>query len=368
MLGVVAMLTRQQPPVAQTRLHRCALVLAATFGRARVIFGLFFAVAAAAAFADHTEDLLVLYVAGSLLLWNQPIQAAAERIAAITSSTIAAAGDVAVRSVAQPRTAFVAVAAGVDVRVGQGLMRGGDRIGVVVDMTETEDPRMAETLLEAGNVVRAGDLLTLAPAAEANTAIVGAVGRGTSLDRVVLRGNASHMDDLGLAEGGLVEADVRGRSMLYQIVDVEVESAQPEGASISKRLRVGARKLGIWDLEQRSFASAEWIPQPGVPVSTVRSTRETEFDPRFVGRVPGTEYGAAYDPVTGATHNTAILGILGIGKTTLAVELIWRTLEQGAKVIVIDITNEYATHFDGLLDLQSRTLSRSDSTTRSARG
>lgn len=73
--------------------------------------------------------------------------------------------------------------------------------------------------------------------------------------------------------------------------------------------------------------------------------RTKAIDPDLVGRIPDADYGAEYDPVTGTTHNTAILGILGVGKTTLASELIWRTLAQGARVIVIDITNEYAKLF-----------------------
>jgi len=50
------------------------------------------------------------------------------------------------------------------------------------------------------------------------------------------------------------------------------------------------------------------------------------------------------------THNTAILGILGVGKTFLALEFVERMLLVGIKVIALDLTNQYVTelapHYD----------------------
>jgi DNA helicase HerA-like ATPase len=42
------------------------------------------------------------------------------------------------------------------------------------------------------------------------------------------------------------------------------------------------------------------------------------------------------------THNTAILGILGVGKSMLAIELVERMIAAGIKVICLDLTNQYA--------------------------
>jgi DNA helicase HerA-like ATPase len=42
------------------------------------------------------------------------------------------------------------------------------------------------------------------------------------------------------------------------------------------------------------------------------------------------------------THNTAVLGILGVGKTYLALELVERMIEHGIKVVCLDLTNQYA--------------------------
>lgn len=39
------------------------------------------------------------------------------------------------------------------------------------------------------------------------------------------------------------------------------------------------------------------------------------------------------------THNTAVLGILGVGKSCLTFELIKKIVAAGIKVICLDITN-----------------------------
>jgi hypothetical protein len=67
--------------------------------------------------------------------------------------------------------------------------------------------------------------------------------------------------------------------------------------------------------------------------------------PDYIGTIPDTSFGIRLDADHLVTHNTAILGILGIGKTYLAFELIRRILLAGRKVIVLDITGQYAEEF-----------------------
>ena len=68
----------------------------------------------------------------------------------------------------------------------------------------------------------------------------------------------------------------------------------------------------------------EWIPEPGSTVRLVGDQTMMRYPYAFIGHVPGTGYGIAVDPHLAVTHNTAILGILGSGKTHVAWELIWR--------------------------------------------
>ena len=339
-LAVTAMISLRPAGATQSRLHKSSYVIAATFGRARVIFSLFFAATAAAAFAEEAGNLLLVYVFGGLFLWTTPLQVAFERLLSAIAYT-------ANEAIAQPRTAYL-VGQGASGRPGQDVLRGNDVIGIVVDVSESDELQQLEVALQEGVVLRPGATLALGAADAADDRVVGSIGKGTSLDRVVIRGGSSGLDKSGLREGGLIEAAVRDETVLFQVVDAEVEGASPEGTSRSKRVRVVARKLGQWDDGDGNFVHADWIPEAGSPARMAEVSRTKEVDPALIGRIPGTDYGTRYDPTTGATHNTAILGILGVGKTTLAAELTWRTLDAGARVVVIDITNEYAHFFQEL--------------------
>jgi DNA helicase HerA-like ATPase len=69
------------------------------------------------------------------------------------------------------------------------------------------------------------------------------------------------------------------------------------------------------------------------------------FQPDCIGCLPDSNLGVSVDVDLLVTHNTAILGILGVGKTYLAFELIRRVLLANKKVVVLDITGQYATEF-----------------------
>lgn len=344
--ALVAMLTLKSHGSAQSRLHRSAFVFASTFGRARVIFSAFFAVTAAAAFAESPDKLLILYTMGGLLLWTTPVQTALERLIALRGES--EEPEVIVTEIAQPRIAFLVSASESALKVGQSLSRNDEVVGVVVDVSESEETQHAQASLDKGILLASGDELVVGSISEAGSRVIGAIGRQTTLDRLIVRGGGPRFDEVGLREGGLIEAEVRGNRILFQVVDAEVEDATPEGTSRSQRVRVLARKLGRWVDGADNFVHADWVPLGGAPARSASVERTQDVDPHLIGRIPGTDYGTRYDATTGATHNTAILGILGVGKTTLATELTWRTLASGARVVVIDITNEYARFFEGI--------------------
>jgi DNA helicase HerA-like ATPase len=62
----------------------------------------------------------------------------------------------------------------------------------------------------------------------------------------------------------------------------------------------------------------------------------------MIGHFPGTNYPVTIDPDFLVTHNCAILGILGAGKSFLTLELAERIINRGIKVICLDLTNQYA--------------------------
>lgn len=125
--ALIAMLTLRPHGGAQSRVHKSAFVFASTFGRARVIFSAFFAVTAAAAFAESSDKLLILYVIGGLLLWTTPLQTALERLIAVRKET--ERPKLIVDEIAQPRIAFLTSASDPPLKVGQSLIRGDEAGG-----------------------------------------------------------------------------------------------------------------------------------------------------------------------------------------------------------------------------------------------
>jgi DNA helicase HerA-like ATPase len=61
-----------------------------------------------------------------------------------------------------------------------------------------------------------------------------------------------------------------------------------------------------------------------------------------IGHFPGTNFSVEIESNLAVTHNTAILGVLGSGKSFLALELVERLIVEGIKVVALDLTNQYA--------------------------
>lgn len=160
-------------------------------------------------------------------------------------------------------------------------------------------------------------------------------------------------ENCDLGEGQLLETDIQGRRVLYQIVGAETQSELLQGKDRHGFLRLRARKLGIWNREEGVFQQVEWVPDIYTPVFRI-DTCKTCFNDRFIGYVPNTAFGIQVNCSELVTHNTAILGVLGSGKSYLAFELIDRMVEDGIRCIVIDITGEYALHMPHRIDADSQ--------------
>jgi hypothetical protein len=145
--------------------------------------------------------------------------------------------------------------------------------------------------------------------------------------------------DLDLSEGRLIEASIGCQIVLYQIVNGLTREEILEQRNSRGYVRAEARKIGKW--EDEHFQSVKWVPEPNTPVFLVNVDDPT-FDRSSIGVIPGTNYHISVDLNSLVTHNTAILGILGVGKSFLALELIERLIAQKIKVICLDITNQYS--------------------------
>ncbi|QNN66605.1 ATP-binding protein [Sphingomonas lutea] len=157
------------------------------------------------------------------------------------------------------------------------------------------------------------------------------------------------IDGQELAEGRLVEASIGTATVLYQIIQGVTRDEIVQQKNKYGYVRAAARKIGTWDADAGRFRPVAWLPPINSPVF-LRQKEDAPVEPEAVGHFPDTTYHMAYSPSDGVTHNTAILGILGVGKSFLALELVERMLAAGIKVLCLDLTNQYAVQLAAFLD------------------
>lgn len=172
--------------------------------------------------------------------------------------------------------------------------------------------------------------------------------------KIAIRGNT----DNNVRDGAILQTNIYGKPVLYQLINGITKNDEVDRQSSNRYIMGIAKKLGRF--EEGSLNIVPWTPNVADAVFLYKN-RDVDEDTlktlahTTIGRLPGTALGIALkEPSTLVTHNTAILGILGIGKSCLAFELLKKLSETDVKVICIDITNQYYSE-NGLLQYFSET-------------
>jgi hypothetical protein len=148
-------------------------------------------------------------------------------------------------------------------------------------------------------------------------------------------------------DGAIIKCLINGKEVQYQIINGKTKKEHLENYDSFGYTIAIARKLGIYDLNNHELLQAKWMPEIYTPVfiyqqQTFSDDEIKKIAETSIGRLPNTNLSIPiknYDDLI--THNTAILGILGIGKSCLTYELIKKLVVKDLKIICIDITNEY---------------------------
>lgn len=150
-----------------------------------------------------------------------------------------------------------------------------------------------------------------------------------------------------ISEGSIIKTLIYGKETLYQVINGNskeecLENFDHHGFTVGI-----ARKLGNYNKDSKDLNTIKWMPSIYSPIffatiNEISEERIKEIAINSIGRLPETDLEIPIKDIDSiVTHNTAILGILGIGKSCLSYELIKRVSDDGIKVICIDITNEY---------------------------
>lgn len=168
--------------------------------------------------------------------------------------------------------------------------------------------------------------------------LIGIVAPETSTERIYFE--VVHERDI--EQGRIVEAFVGDNRVLYQILDGLTKEEIIQQKNTYGFSRGEAAQIGIWDEERRKFLPCNWIPRLNSPVF-LKAVEKQNDNEKAIGHFPLTSYDVEIKNLDElVTHNTAILGILGVGKSMLAIELVERMIAHGIKVICIDLTNQYS--------------------------
>jgi len=169
---------------------------------------------------------------------------------------------------------------------------------------------------------------------------VGVVSSGSSIGRLVFEVDPR----TSLHAGEVVKVKAGSADTYYQIVSATIDQAALEEGNASQSVRVGAGQLGCWEAERATFAPIDWVAPAGelVAVSSGEGISNTPPTGRcLVGHVPNSTFPVHVHVSDTITHNTALIGVTGSGKSYLAFHLIEAYLDAGIKVLILDLTRQH---------------------------
>jgi len=171
--------------------------------------------------------------------------------------------------------------------------------------------------------------------------IVGYVHPDSDLQKIKFRIFANTTSE-EISEGSIVNVNIRGKQVMYQILDATTREENISQNSGDTYFLATAKKLGLFSAEKREIQNIKWLPEMFAPIS-ILDDFDGESASADIGILPNTDYPIRIDNFNQLiTHNTAILGILGVGKSCLTFELLQKVIANTeAKIICLDITNEY---------------------------
>jgi hypothetical protein len=195
---------------------------------------------------------------------------------------------------------------------------------------------------------------------------VGCVAHGSNINTVtfsILRNEEKPVRRI--TEGVILKVPIYGDDTLYQVINGNTRQEHLQNFD-SYGFTVGiARKLGKYNTQNNELNTSKWMPNIYAPLffafsGEVSPAKAKEIGQTAIGRLPETDLKIPIKDMDAIiTHNTAILGILGIGKSCLAFELIKKVVDAGVKVICIDITNQYFSE-SGLFSYIDKTAIQND--------
>lgn len=131
----------------------------------------------------------------------------------------------------------------------------------------------------------------------------------------------------------------------YQVISAAVVERSLQDGNAMHTVRVTAGELGVWDEQRLRFEPINWVAPAGQLVHRFSASSEPSHEvpdgSEVVGWVPNSSFPAHVVIRDVVTHNTAIIGVTGSGKSFLAFHLIDAMVRSGIKVLILDISRQH---------------------------
>lgn len=176
--------------------------------------------------------------------------------------------------------------------------------------------------------------------------LIGYVWEGSTINKIKF--NKLFSDELqkerGIGEGSIIQTEIANEEVLYQIIDARTDEESLEFKDTHGFTVGTAQKLGRYVAVSNELNTVKWLPEIYTPIFLLDPLNVAYDSNNFIGKLPNANYGIPLKtPHELVTHNTAILGILGIGKSCLTFELLQKLLSTtDVKIFCIDLTNQYS--------------------------
>lgn len=172
-------------------------------------------------------------------------------------------------------------------------------------------------------------------------------------DSIIEKIRFSYNAKIEIYSGQLVEVEINGHKVLYQVVQGITKNEQLSNKNESGFIIGEAIQLGEWNHSSGRFEQFGWVPSINTPIFLASriATPEISENEYVIGHIPGTNYPAIINKEYAVTHHTAILGITGSGKSVFARKLINEIADDKTKVIIVDLTGEYKEKIPGLCSI-----------------
>lgn len=187
---------------------------------------------------------------------------------------------------------------------------------------------------------KSGITLELTDTVVPNELPIGVVSVGTTIGKLVFEVDPR----TALHAGEVVEVKTDGLNSYYQIVAATINEVALAESNASQNVRVTAGQLGHWNSEKATFDPIDWVAPAGEIVSVSRGESIGEDLPKdccLIGHVPNSKFPVHVHVSDTITHNTALIGVTGSGKSYLAFHLIESYIQSGVKVIILDLTRQH---------------------------